>query len=274
MYCKSFFVSVVLMVTIPVFPHKEAAAGTATGHVRDYGKPSPTDGISGAKVWLQLAPGKQTTTVITDTDGQYRMTNVPNGAYTLVVDKVGYIPRPHEQTKLNIKGNILVPDVILWVENATTAYYEAAAGRIVKMRANAKPEIRAGWYTSQWGDLRAINLPPSSRAVLAKELNKQDASAAKLSPEVQTYLAASPEEISKAEILFGNAIAGKGNIPEKDSLSESKLPQAVVADVVLSQLKDSTAPKEKRDAFVKEFVRKWDDTLVLKHLKITGKGEW
>ena len=72
----------------------ESMAGAIKGGVRDQGKKPPDNGLSGAKVQLRREGGSLTDAVITDADGQYEISNVDEGEYTLVVTKVGYIPRP------------------------------------------------------------------------------------------------------------------------------------------------------------------------------------
>src|SRR5713226_4450609 len=159
---KFFFVAALLAVAAAAFSGGKAAAGSVKGGVRDMGKTPPSNGLSGAKVWLRLPSGKQSAPVITDTDGQYHIIDVANGQYTLVVAKVGYIPSPHDRTKVKVEGDIKAGDVLLMQAYANNAYYSAIVTSIVKKVGAAPTGVREEVFTNEWENLRAINLPPSS----------------------------------------------------------------------------------------------------------------
>jgi len=238
----------------------ETTAGSVKGFVRDRVKNPPANGLSGAKVWLRLAIGKPGSTVITDTDGQYQIVNVANGQYTLVVAMVGYAPNPHEGTTIKVEGEAKAADVFLMQAYANSAYYSVVAAGIIKKVGTDSAQVRGQVFANEWVNLRQINLPPSSKAIVASELQKQDPSATQVLPDLKDYLTANPEVILKLETLFGQALAGKGNLPGKDSLNDLRVTNEVVADVVLFQIKGSSEPEGKRKVFINEFLLKWDNT--------------
>ncbi len=237
----------------------EAATGSLGGGVLDQGK-KPPNGLSGAKVRLRLSDGKLTEPVITDSDGRYRIDNVPTGEHTLVVTKTGYIPRPYERTRIKVDGAARADDVQLMQAYGSSAYYATVAAGIAERVASAGRDDQPRALTGEWEFLRAINLPPSSKALLARELDKKDTRAKEMLPDFKSYLAAEPDAIVKAQAQFGQALAGKDSLPAKASLGDMKLSDDVVADVVLFQVKGSTEPPARRKAFVSEFLLKWDDT--------------
>jgi hypothetical protein len=261
---KFFFVSALLALTVAAFWCDGATAGSLKGYVRDRGKKPPANGISGARVSLRRPGGDQTDPVITDTDGQYHVVNVGNAEYTVVVFKVGYIPRPHEQTKIKVKGDTEADDILLVQGYGTDVYYSELATNILKNVAEAPKDSQRKVFIYEWDNLRAINLPPSSKARLSGELDKQNGSAKEVLPNLEAYLAASPEEIMKVQTVFGDALGGKSSLPGKYSLGDLKLSDEIVADVVLFQIKSSTESEEKRKTFVKEFLLKWDGTTASK----------
>jgi hypothetical protein len=257
---KLFYFSTLLALVAVALAGSEAAAGSVEGSVRDMGKNPPANGLSGAKVWLHALSGKESDPVITNTDGQYHIANVANGEYKLVVAKVGYVPNPHDRTQIIVKGDAKADDVLLMQAFASQAYYSTVANGIVKNVAATPTDVRQKVLTHEWDNLRAINLPPSSKAILASEWNKQDAKAKELLPDLEAYVAAKPESVLKAQTLFGQALVGKGKIPGKDTLNDLGISDEVVADLVLFQIKGSTEPEWKRKVFVNEFLQEWNDT--------------
>jgi Carboxypeptidase regulatory-like domain len=263
---KFFFAAMVLAFAAATLSGNVATAASLKGDVRDQGKNPPANGLSGARVQLRFSGGKLTDPVITDTDGQYQIARIAKGEYTLVVTMMGYIPRPHEQTKIKVDGDAKADDVLLMQQYGTTPYYSVVATGIIRKVATAPKDYQREVLAIEWDNLRAIDLPPSSKARLASELNKQDASVKEVLPDIKSYLATNPEDIMKAQLRFSQALAGKADLPGKDSLDDMKLSHEIVADMVLFQVKGSTEPEEKQTVFVEEFLRKWDDTLASKQV--------
>jgi hypothetical protein len=237
-----------------------AEAGSIKGTVRDQAKAPPANGLSGAKVWLRLPNDSLRGPVLTDTVGEYRIHDVSNGMYRLVVRMTGYIPNPHDQTTIMVRGDATASDVGLVRAWGSNAYYSDLAGVIVEKAAAAPQHAREKELTREWNNLRTINLPPSSKVIVAVKLHEQDASAKELIPDLKAYVAAKPEAVMKAQTLFSQALAGKGSLPGKGSLDHLKLDDEIIADVVLFQVKDTSVPEAKRKAFVNEFLLKWDNT--------------
>jgi Carboxypeptidase regulatory-like domain len=241
-------------------------AGSLKGSVRDGVGNPPTNGLAAAKVQLLFPSGKLSDPVGTDGDGNYQIPDVPDGEYTLIVVKVGYIPRPKTMSKIQIAGDAQAEDVKLFREYGNSAYYSKLAESIKKEATN-HPEDSSDYkrkvYTSAWSSLRSFNLPPSSTARFAHELNKQDSSAGELLPDLKYYLDANPENIKNAETRFGQALKGKAELPGKDSLNDLKIDPEIVADLVTFQAKAADSEKQ-RDAFVQEFLLKWDETAASK----------
>ena len=249
----------------------ESMAGAIKGGVRDQGKKPPDNGLSGAKVQLRREGGSLTDAVITDADGQYEISNVDEGEYTLVVTKVGYIPRPLERTKVKVGPDATVDDVELMQENGNDAYYAVVAKAMmqradsdrVRVKANAVSE-RDSALSYEWAYLQVIELPPSSKARIAVQLSKHDPEARDSVPDLAAYLASSPQQITEAEQLFSRAIEGKSEVPGKDRLESMKIHQEIVADIVAHQVRSTSAPEAQRKAFISEFLGKWEDTLAAK----------
>ena len=258
---KSFLLSALLALAVAPFSSDKATADSVMGSVLDSGKDPPANGVSGAKVQLRLPNGKLVDRVfITDTDGQYHIVDVEKGDYTLVVTKVGYAPRPHELTKVKIDGNAKADDVVLMQDDGTDVYYSVVATHLLNKVAAAPKDARRTVFTYEWNNWSTINLPPSSKARLSIALNKQDAKAGETLPDLKIYLTAKPEQITKAQALFGQALAGNRDLPERESLGDLGLSDEIVADMVLFQVKNSTEPKKKTETFIHEFLLKWDET--------------
>jgi hypothetical protein len=257
---KSLFVIVLLALAVASSSAGTATAGALKGFVLDLGKSPPGNGLSGARVQLQPLSGKPTDPVITDTDGEYQLVDVGKGEYRLVVIMAGYIPRPHDRVEILMDGDVQADDVLLIQEYGTEAYYAVVAAGIVGKVASAPKDGKMKVLNVEWDNLRVINLPPSSKAILARELNKLDASAKQVVPELRSYLAARPEDILKAQLRFGQALAGTASLPGKDALAEMNLNHEIVADLVQFELRASQEPTEKQNAFRNEFLIKWKDT--------------
>jgi hypothetical protein len=264
-----FFLAVVeLMMLLTLSSYEPATAGALTGFVREMGKASSNHGISGARVWVGFANGQKTTAVITDTDGRFEIANLPISRCTLFAHAIKY--KPYQKRNVQIESYITLPDIELWPENVTASKVKEAATHIVKTESAAPTRVRAASYDARFKDLReATNLAPSSRVILALELNKHDAAASKLSPEIQNYLSASPEAVSEAETAFSNAHELKQQVPDKYAF---ELPPQVIADIILWQIKDTPDPV-KRKLFVTDFLYKWKNTDAAKEFVVIEKKQ-
>lgn len=263
---RIFLLSALLSLAGAGLPAGEGMAGSCKGVVRDWeGKP-PADGLPAADVRLRSRDGALTDPVQTDADGGYEIDKVPDGDYTLVVVKVGYVPRPHNYTKVKVAGDVRADDVRLIREYGDEIYYSGIAAAIVGKAAGAPANEKRNVYTTAWDDMRVINLPPSSKARLASELNRRDPDAVEMVPDLKYYTDVNPEDVKKVEVRFNEAIRGKADFPGKGSLDDLKINPQIVADCALHQAKGAESATQ-REAFVNEFLLHWDDTPASKRFK-------
>ena len=103
--------------------------------------------------------------------------------------------------------------------------------------------MREDYYAKEWKGWVNMNLPPSSRAHLAFAMNQKDKSAAAGQADLKTYTKETPENVRTVEALFGQALAGKKDLPSKTSLGELKVGNKVIADVMLYRGRTVHSPK-------------------------------
>jgi hypothetical protein len=243
-----------------------APAGSITGIVRDRGKPPP-NGISGVSVQVRSTDGKVLDIqAITDADGEFTLREVPDGDYTIVLNKVGYIPRPAESRKLKIEGQGKVGEIKLMraylAADSAADYYGMIAADIARTASSGPDTVqrKKKVYVEEWRRLRAISLPPSSKAYLAAGLVKRDEEALRYVPEIKAYLEAKPEDIRKAETRFEMALVGKMSLPPREEANHLNVGPEIIADIVLMQARNGSVSEEKRMALVREFLASWEDT--------------
>jgi hypothetical protein len=94
MYDRVIRSAMFLAVLMVLYPWSAAVGATLTGVVKDQGRNAP-NGIAGVKVRVRLTSGKlHSATAITNTDGEFALTDAPDEDCTIVLDKVGYVPGP------------------------------------------------------------------------------------------------------------------------------------------------------------------------------------
>jgi hypothetical protein len=244
-------------------------AGSVKGRVNDEGASPPKDGLAGASVRLVPAVGKESDPVPTDADGNYEIRDVANGAYMVVVEKTGYIPRPH-QVKITVNGDAMAEPVTLMQGAANNAYYAVVAVAMVK-RVSKGPELFSKKrMEAEWERIRLINLPPASRVLLGSEWNKKDSRVGELS-DLQPYLRAKADDVEKAQSLFIDAVAGKKGVPDMKMLDEFNLTDEIVADLVIYSVRTGIGSDENRQAFQEQFALKWKDTKAHERVLLAGK---
>ena len=195
-------------------------SGNVKGCVRDMGGKEPDNGISGVLVKLSPKVGEAIDGGITDAKGEYRVRNVPNGKYTLIFDKVGYVPRPHNKTKTTIKdGNNDMVDIMLLRSYGNYGYYEAIADMFVA-KGNTAPS-KTEMYSNQWKGLRVINLPPPTKATLARWITQKDAGAVQMLPVLHEYMQVDAEKIDLVTAKFAQALVGGAALPSRTSLAKA-----------------------------------------------------
>jgi hypothetical protein len=237
-----------------------AQAGDVHGAVRDLGRAPPANGISGARV--QLVPrggGAPVPAGITNAKGEYRAAKVPDGDYTVVVDALGYVPRPHDRTRRTVKagGNDL-GDVALMRAYGSDAYYMVVAEQLVA--AAGKSDSKPKAYAAAWHSLREAGLPPPSKVLLARWIDRRDKDARRALPALNDYLAVNPEDALAVLKDFQSAFAGKAAMPNRAGVADRRAPDQVVADIVLFQLKAPSGSQEQREAFLRQFLSTWEGT--------------
>ncbi len=242
-------------------PCPRALAGSVKGSVIDPGT-DPVSGIPAVVVRLRLSNGTYLEVQgTTDTDGAFTLDPVPEGNYTVVLDKVGYVPRPNDAKTLKVDGPADAGQMSLLRALASADYYQNLAGKLTA-RAPAGEEERAKAYSDLWNGLRVINLPPSSKAAFAAGLAKRDESVTRTVPEIGEYVKAQPDDIRKAEAAFEKALTSGESLPSPTGFTDAdnglKIGPTIVADIVLQQARNTAVPKEKRKAFSREFTAKWE----------------
>jgi hypothetical protein len=118
-------------------------------------------------VELRLESGKVLDVkVITDTEGGFKLVGVPEGDYTIILNKIGYIPRPNESKKLRVKDKENAGELWLIKAYGTASYYSVVATEIVNRVSMAGTDAnKRRVYTDEWKRLRVVGLPPSSKAL-------------------------------------------------------------------------------------------------------------
>src|SRR6516162_5825778 len=108
-YLSSLFVAVLCaLFCLPSAIAQQSEKGTVTGTAKDSGGST----LQGAIVQLSPA-GKQ---VVTDTQGQFRITDLVPGSYTLTVSYVGFSPFTKEGLKVEA-GLVTSVDAVLEVDS-------------------------------------------------------------------------------------------------------------------------------------------------------------
>jgi hypothetical protein len=256
----SFMVAVIAALALALSA-SPVTAGEVVGAVRDIGARPPSQGVSGAKVKLVPGRGDAVSAGITDRKGEYHIANVPNGDYTVVVDAVGYVPRPHKRTQKTVqtgKNNLGV--VLLMRAYGPDAYYQVVADALVKAAQSGPDSATAKRYARAWQELREVGLPPQSKAQLVRLIDQRDMKAKEALPAMKDYLAVSPQDIDAAVKAFHDAFLGKASMPTKASLADRRIREEVVADIVLFQLTASSGSEEQRVEFLRKFRSTWMGT--------------
>ena len=224
----------------------------------------PRKPLVGAKVWVRLVKGGKllpgpNDPVRTNADGKFHVKAVPNGVCELIVDVQPY--PVYYSEKIAVKDSDEKADVCLMPLTATAEQYGNVAVTLVNLAPPEDGGMREDYYAKEWKGWVNMNLPPSSRTHLAFALNQKDKSAAAGQADLKTYTKETPENVRTVEALFGQALAGKKDLPSKTSLGELKVGNEVIADVMLYQLRDSSLSEEMRSALAKEFLKKWEGTV-------------
>jgi hypothetical protein len=243
-----------------------ASAANVTGKVRDPSQSPPKDLLSGAKVHLHDQKGKKTKTFLSDADGTYVVKDVDDGEYTVVVEMNDYVRNPEDRTKITVMGDATAPDITLTRAYGDNQYYGQVADQVVKRVESIPEDQRGKAMLSEWNHLQAINLPPASKARFAVQLNERYARAREILPDLAPYLAATPEQIAEGQKLFNKALNGETDFPTRDRLLAAfNLGDAIVSDMVLSEVQNTKLPRQKRNAFAREFLARWEGTPASDH---------
>lgn len=250
---------VLLALLAACHPGPQAAAGSVKGSVVD---PGTDQGIAAVVVKLRQSDGSYLGVQgATDAGGAFTVDQVPDGTYVVVLDKVGYVPRPDPAKTVTVGGSVDAGRLSLLQALASAEYYQNLAAKIAA-RAPADGDRKAKAYGAFWNRLRAINLPPSSKAMFAAGLAERDESVTRSVPEIGEYAKAKPEDIRKAELAFERAVTGGESLPSPPGFTDAepglKIGPTVIADLVLQQARNTAVSNEKRTAFSKEFAAKWE----------------
>jgi hypothetical protein len=243
-------------------------AGSVTGEVTDKYKTNTP--VYPASVSLldrnkgTILPGSST---MTGADGSYTINNVPAGKYAVVVQAGGYLPdgtsgTPVPDTDFPTDGNnATAPAAKMTQSSGTLQYVKGIAAAIEEKALGSKADLRKV-LTNEWGKLASINLPPSSRVIIAHELgNKEKLRLSEFVPETKDYLKVKPEEVRSAEALYDEVYLGKKPQPNKSVTGDFHLTEDLLADVAIYQLKKTAGTKQQK-VFREDFLKMWSNSPV------------
>jgi hypothetical protein len=75
-----------------------------------------------------------------------------------------------------------------------------------------------------------------------------------------SVLGARPENLRTLEEEFSDALAGKSELPGQEMFIKLKIDPVVAADLALFQVKRGAGSEKQQNAFIKQFLLKWDGT--------------
>jgi hypothetical protein len=247
------------------FVAARARAGDVEGYVRDAGGAAGKDGLASVKVSLFPGTGG-TVKKTTDANGYYLFQNVPTGECRIEFDRIAYSPRPRKIPSYEIKdGKNTVDDVVLYNVSGTPAYFKIAAIRFAD-GVRAGGSTRAA-YREHWDSLREINLDPVVVARMAKAVVERDEKAADMVAGLKAYANADEKSVEKLHGLFLDAMLKGEGMPTQAVVSDLKIDDEIVSDLVVRQLKNQSATSEQRESFRERFESAWKGTSVAELLK-------
>lgn len=256
-----------------------AHAGEVSGHVRDKGNASKQNGIENVRVTLH--PEDKTKPAIdgkiTDANGRYEVLDVPDGKYRLTFDKPGFVPRPADGPKIEVKDKkIVVKDFWLTKGYGTKAYFKIVAEKIVAELNETKGEKKEQ-YKLTWIELRKANFPPTSKADICYWIAETDKDASKVFPPLNDYLKADTKNIEKLDGMFKKALLDdNAPYPTKSQVADLKLGDEVIIDVSLFYLNptpEANVSPSRREALHGKLISEWKGTEVAREIEKYYKKE-
>jgi hypothetical protein len=246
---RSSLIRRLLVLAIPLtVVASDAVSAEISGTVTDYADGKPIDGVR-----VSLMDGKIVKSgPIVTMNGDYRFKSVAIGTYTLRFDLTGYTPRPDDHSlPIQNPADTKRLDVELMVEGAGVAYYHMAGARFARLvrQDGSKPAD----YQARWGQLRRIGPTPSAKVEVVRGLADADGSARQYLP-IDQYLVLDPKELVQIAESFNKALRFNERIPEKGF---ANVGDEVIADVVLHELRKSSAEPTMKAQFVESFDRGW-----------------
>ena len=208
-------------------------------------------------VGVKVVAGSVTLETETKSNGEFSLTGLPAGPFTLEFRKPGYEYFPTRRLGTIPSTALTVEDVLLLQQRADNRYFQRAARRDVErlqaQAAGAGAEARREAYARAWGRLEDMNVEPAGRAAYAQALTAQVPDVVDLKlPKLRDYAAANPDALRRVHAQTTQALNTDKPLPDKHALRQQGLSDVVITDVAVSTLRRSTTS----DATQKEFVTK------------------
>ena len=255
------------------------AAATLKGIVRD-----DATGEGLGFVGVKAVAGSVTLETETKSNGEYSLTGLPAGPFTLEFRKPGYEYFPTRRLGKISSTALTVEEVLLLQQNADDRYFQRAARRDAeRLQAQANigdAEARREAYGRAWARLEDMNIEPAGRAAYAQALTAQVPGVVDLKlPKLLDYAAVNPDALRRVHAQTAQALTTEKPLPDKKALKQQGLSDVVIADVAVSTLKRNPPSDTKQKDFVAKFQKSYGDatantlTKALSEKKATFHGD-
>jgi hypothetical protein len=234
-------------------------AATLKGVVRD-----DATGEGLGFVGVKVVAGNVTLETETRSNGEYSLSSLPAGPFTLEFRKPGYEYFPTRRLGTIPATALTLEDVLLLQQNADNRYFQRAARRDVErlqaQAAGGGAQARREGYAQAWARLEDMNIEPAGRAAYAQALTAQVPDVADLKlPKLRDYAAANPDALRRAHAQTTQALNADKPLPDRDALRRQGLSDVVIADVAVSTLKRNTTSDATRKEFVTKIQKSYGD---------------
>ena len=234
-----------------------------SGQVVDDGAMPPNNGLAGVTVKVQVGTEEPPNflagvVVISDGAGGFSVSGVPPGQVVLHFEKQNYILLP---TKVPLKvgdQDVKARPVRMMREEPDPAYDAAVARTIVSIVAES--QNRRGAYAYEWRRLRAINVLPTRKWGLARQIAELDAAVREDLPPINEYLRVELPGLERALAEFSRGLMGEAAVPRPEAVKDLGVGDGISVDIILSVARDTSQPAERRLGFLRQCHENWGAT--------------